>query len=398
MSNLNDDKVEETDSIAKYRALKETANDDSVTRVVDDLSNFDTIVVVFVGDWHIGSVDFDLEGAMDVLNYVLKTPNSRLFVLGDIMNTAILNSVSNMFEDIAYPQDQWELFVDLFKQVASQDKIEVIHTGNHERRIAKQTGIDPVSQVATALNEEDKYAPYFGETHLIMKCLDMPCGCFDTTIVTHHGDGGNPEALTGVNKDTLVNATGHAHVFQIWTKTILNYDEKTGCYYKKIELEVVIPANGGGMYGNEKGYSSIYKAPYFALELTTASNSRYDPKQKGNIREPRIVLAKRSLDIKHIPRQYDKDLLIESANKVIEEKQQKTYKKMLEGLKVIVNIINADSKDAGKEIFNAINKKMGMIEYNEEQKLKLKPIMDVKVGPKQIPIKGNSNKSKDTGK
>jgi hypothetical protein len=398
MSNLNNDKVEETDSIAKYRVLKETANDDSVTRVPDDLSDFDTVVAVFVGDWHIGSVDFDLEGAMDVLNYVLKTPNARLFVLGDIMNTAILNSVSNMFEDIAYPQDQWKLFVDLFKQVASQDKIEVIHTGNHERRIAKQTGIDPVSQAATALNEEDRYAPYFGETHLKIKCPNTPSGCFDIPIVTHHGDGGNPEVFTGVNKDTLINAMGHTHNFQTWVKTILNYDEKTGCYYKKDELELVIPANGGGMYGNEKGYSSIYKSPYFALELTTALNPKYDSKQKGNIREPRIVLAKRSLDIMHRPNQYDKDLLIESANKVIVEKQQKTYKKILDNLVDIVNIINADGEDTRKEIINAITKKMGMIEYNEEQKLKLKPVMDTKIGPKKISTKSPSNNSKDTGK
>ena len=75
-----------------------------------------------------------------------------------------------MYEDIAYPQEQWQLFVDLFKQVADQNKLAVIHTGNHERRIQKKAGIDPVAQAAAAMQVEDRHAPFHAETTIKIKC------------------------------------------------------------------------------------------------------------------------------------------------------------------------------------------------------------------------------------
>ena len=244
-------KIEQTEAIASYKTKQEITENKTVVKTEIDLSDqYDSVVAVFIGDWHIGSIDFDIESAMDVLEYVLRTPNAIIFGLGDMLNSAILDSVSDMYEDIAYPQEQWQVFVDLFKQVADQNKLAVIHTGNHERRIQKKAGIDPVAQAAAAMQVEDRHAPFHAETTIKIKCNHSPDGTFTIPVVTHHGDGGNPEAFSDINKDSLINAMGHTHNFQVWTKTLLTYDQLTHRNIKKEELEIVVAANGGGLYGH----------------------------------------------------------------------------------------------------------------------------------------------------
>ena len=50
---------------------------------------------------------------------------------------------------------------------------------------------------------------------------------------------------------------GHTHNFQVWTKTLLTYDQVSHRNIKKEELEIVVAANGGGLYGHAKGYKKI---------------------------------------------------------------------------------------------------------------------------------------------
>lgn len=334
---LNENKVEIDENIKAYKIKQYTANDNGVLkRKVDMSTNYDTAVLVFIGDWHIGTVDFDIEEAIKVVNYVLKTPNARLFCLGDMMNTAILNSVSNMFEDIAYPQEQWKVFVSLLKQVANQEKLVVTHTGNHERRVGRNTGIDPVEQATEAMNAKHTYAPYYADTMLNLKCPYTKSGKFTFPLITHHGDSGNPENNSSTNQETLVNAIGHTHNFKAYTKTKIIINKK-GQRAKKDELNIVIPASGGGQYGYEKGYRPLNKCPYYALEVTTVLNPLYDKDNEYNLEQP-VILATKSIPILTAAPTSVKEECIKQGKEIIDKNTKNIkpliYAKFMEILKI----------------------------------------------------------------
>ena len=361
-------KIEPTQSITNYQLKQQATQDKSVIRREFDLSEeYDSVVAVFVGDWHIGTVDFDLEGAINVLEYTLRTPNAVMFCLGDMLNTAILNSVSDMFEDIAYPQEQWQLFVDLFHQVAEQNKLAVLHTGNHERRVTKQTGLDPVLQAAVAIDEKDAHAPFHAETTIKIKCTQSPTGYFEIPLVTHHGDGGNPELFSDINKDTLVNAMGHTHNFQVWNKTLLTHDHVSNKHIKKEELEIMIAANGGGLYGNAKGWKKIHKVPYLALDLTTTLNPRYDYYKNSDYTEPLIVLASRSFNILSKANTADKEELIKVAERQIEKNKKATQIKILAKMQEIIELLENYGLEATEDVKRAITKKIIASAKNKPQ-------------------------------
>lgn len=306
------------DTINSYELKQHTTNDNGVLKRNIDLSDdYDTCVLVFIGDWHIGTVDFDINEAIKVINYVLQTPNARLLCLGDMMNTAILNSVSNMFEDIAYPQEQWKVFVSLLKQVANQQKLVVIHTGNHERRIGRNTGMDPVEQAASALDAQETHAPYYADTCLTLKSHYTKSGKYAFPIITHHGDSGNPENNATINQESLINGIGHTHTFKAYTKTkiIIN---KNGKRVKKDELNIVIPASGGGQYGYEKGYRPLNKCPYYAIEVTSVENPLYDSSNPSNMQQA-VILATKSISILSQAPTENKQNCIKQGMKVIDK-------------------------------------------------------------------------------
>ena len=351
--------IQTTDAIASYKTKQETTQNKTVVKNPIDLSDqYDSVVAVFIGDWHIGSIDFDIDSAIDVLEYALRTPNAIIFCLGDMLNSAILDSVSDMYEDIAYPQEQWQVFVDLFKQVADQNKLAVIHTGNHERRIQKKAGIDPVAQAAAAMHVEEKHAPFHAETTVTIKCPHSPDGKFTIPIVTHHGDGGNPEAFSDINKDSLINAMGHTHNFQVWTKTLLTYDHVTHKNVKKEELEIVVAANGGGLYGHAKGYKKIHKAAYLAIDLTATQNPRYEFFKNNDYTEQPVVLATRSFNILSKANTADKEAIIKAATKQIERSKRATQIKVLAKVKEIVEILKEHGLQATEDVERELTKQI----------------------------------------
>ncbi len=347
-------KIVDDENIESYRIKQNTVRGDKdgvKKRVVDMSDEYNTAVLVFIGDWHIGTVDFDIDGAINVLNYVLQTPNALLFCLGDMMNTAILNSVSDIFEDIAYPREQWEVFVSLLKQV--KDKLVVVHTGNHERRVKKNTGLDPVEEATKAMDAEDAYAPYFADTYIKLKQGNKP---FAFPVVTHHGDSGNPENNSSVNQGSMINGMGHTHQFKNYTitKIIINNNGKR---VKKPELNIVIPASGGGEYGFSKGYKPINKCPYYAIEVTPVKNPLYDKNNPSNM-EPPVTLATKSIPIlSKAPSTY-KEACIELGTDIINKNMKEAKQKLGPLFDQIFDII----KETGNNINEELAEKMPEIE------------------------------------
>lgn len=114
--------------------------------------------VMFIGDCHVGSPQFDQPRLLAMLDYCLK---NRLYVLGmgDYIELATRYSVGAGVYEQEYPgQTQYEKFVEWLKPLAEQKLILGLLQGNHSERIYKETGINIVKAMCRELE-----VPYLGD-------------------------------------------------------------------------------------------------------------------------------------------------------------------------------------------------------------------------------------------
>lgn len=171
---------------------------------VDLSADFDEIEVVPFFDLHIGSRATDYNLIRSRIKYVAEKENAYALIGGDICNTALKNSKSDVYEDTMSTRDQIKLATKLFEPV--KDKIIGIVDGNHERRVAKETSITPLEQFAVQLGRADYYDEIatllfvrFGKTVNKGGLCSGRKLCY--TIYMTHGFGGG--STMGANANNL---------------------------------------------------------------------------------------------------------------------------------------------------------------------------------------------------
>ena len=373
-------KLNLTEGLKNYQEKQRATKDESVlTGTVDESSKFDTAVLVYISDLHIGTFDLDINWLIEVTNYVLNTPNAKVLLLGDLLNTAILNAVSNMYEDIAYPQEQWQIAVDLFSSLSAQNKIIAICAGNHERRVYKQTGIETLRQFAHAIDAEKVYAPYYANIDLILKCADSPTGSFTIPIVAHHGDGvGNisgVKKLQDIDSGSYINTVGHFHREQLLIRGMPYYDPVTNTKRKKAVLDVILPSAGGGYYAKEKMLQVNYKSPYLALEVTAVKNPRYEKFKNADWQEEEIIPAVRTIPIMQAADTAQKNKYIKTANRIIAQKEKELNHDFLLKLNDLLRWMKEQGVDITNSVRAALKQEIRREQTRENAKeIVLKPI------------------------
>lgn len=141
--------------------------------------------IIPIGDIHIGDPHFNEQKLIKYLNWITETPEARIILVGDIMNTATKDSVSDSYHETMNPNEQLRYATKLFEPV--KDRIIAITDGNHERRIQKSTSIDTTEILAQNLGAH--YEPdgimlkiRFGKDKHLNKLV--------YTIYATHGFGG----------------------------------------------------------------------------------------------------------------------------------------------------------------------------------------------------------------
>lgn len=342
-----------TESIENYRNKLEQTKDNSVVHNVIDLSNkFDTMVAVFASDWHIGAQNFDIDRCVEVLEYTLNTPNAHLFILGDMLSTAILHAVQNMFDDLLYPNEQWDCFVDLFSQVAAAGKIAVIHPGNHERRVNKETGLNIIEQAAKTLGVKDKYAPDFAVTEIILKNNLSKDGKFTYRIVTHHGDGVDFTKLQAKCPTSDLNVVGHWHRLKVQTQANSIFDPELEASVKHEAMNIILPNEGQTPF--EFTHAQRVRSPYYAIEVSSAKNPLYNPESKSDVKEREFVPATRSIPILSIANTKEKDKTIQRANKAIDKESKKHLDEILQKANELADALKKAGVEINKEAYSSL--------------------------------------------
>lgn len=156
--------------------------------------------IIPISDVHIGDKLTNYKLFKQVIETIKDTPNVYTILNGDLCNTALKNSKSDVYSDELSPMEQILKLVEILEPI--KDKILVIGTGNHEDRIKKETNVDVIRLVARELGIEDRYADNWW--YLFLRFGEKEQGrkapmCYQ--ITGYHGSGGGGRKAGGkINK------------------------------------------------------------------------------------------------------------------------------------------------------------------------------------------------------
>lgn len=115
---------------------------------------FEEIELYMIADVHFGSPAFN-ERMWKEYKKRIKKENAYVVYAGDLMDNALKNSKSNVYEQTLSPMQQKRRLVDELSD--HKDKIIAILPGNHEARTTKESDMLPIYDVACKLDIEDRY-------------------------------------------------------------------------------------------------------------------------------------------------------------------------------------------------------------------------------------------------
>ena len=119
------------------------------------LGDYEQIEILPLADLHIGDIHSDGQKIQEWLSYIKDTENCFCILNGDLMNTAIKNSLSDCYAETLRPMEQLEQCVKLFDPI--KEKILFVTGGNHERRIYRETSLDSTLLFCEQLSIGDRY-------------------------------------------------------------------------------------------------------------------------------------------------------------------------------------------------------------------------------------------------
>lgn len=219
-------------------------------------------------DWHIGDEFCDMATIKAEIEQVKNTPNAFCILNGDLCNTALKTSVSDIYSEKLSIMEQINTCLSLLDPI--KDKILFITTGNHESRAYKTDGIDIMRIIAKQLGLEDRYCSEGGVLFLR----------FGTTIHDHarkqvysiyitHGTGGGKKAGSKANRledlaciiDCDVYVHGHTHLPLIFKQCYyrVNYNNSSTALVEKLFVNTSAMLNYGG-YGQVAGFKPASKS------------------------------------------------------------------------------------------------------------------------------------------
>lgn len=120
-------------------------------------AEWETANVYTLADLHIGDPHCDRRHVDAQIERIKNDPYGLCLLNGDLMNTALKASVSDVYSETLRPIDQIVELVNLLTPI--KEKIIGSTIGNHEARVYKYDGVDIMRLACRELGVEDKYHP-----------------------------------------------------------------------------------------------------------------------------------------------------------------------------------------------------------------------------------------------
>lgn len=227
------------------------------------LNTDQTVNLYIFGDEHIGDPNCDIMYLAERIEQVNSDPNAVWIGVGDMLNNATIQSVSDTYAEIMSPMQELNLAIDMFKPI--KDKCIGFSSGNHEDRTYKTDGIDLSQIVARELD-----APYFDSSAVIfLRFGETNRGrpiCY--SIFARHGSGGGSSMGGKANKlkknseivDADLYIQGHTHSPITYKEDFfrLSYPNSSVDKYTRTFVNIGSSLNYGG-YGEKFGFAPSTK-------------------------------------------------------------------------------------------------------------------------------------------
>lgn len=343
----------------------------TVNNIVKDYSHaFNTLQICFLSDPHIGSSDFDYKSLLFNLQYADSQENAVVFFLGDIMNTAIVGSKSDPYEDVLSPQEQLDMFESLLKIAKGDEKlvkvlqklndtgkIAVVHSGNHENRITKAVGISPTKIAADYAGVGEAFAPFYACTDLVLGQDLSPDKAFHFRVVTHHGTGlhnldGTQGMMRMVGNGNMY-VVGHTHQYSHTMDRVVRMNDQGEQVYSDV-IRMCLPASGGGTYGAGMSLPDIARQTAVWLMVSSQQNPHAGKISPTGVKYPDIVPACAFFTPTITPDTNIKKTRMSQATRALNNQKLSDVDKKVDDL---LEYIMQFEESARKEILNKIREK-----------------------------------------
>lgn len=174
-------------------------------------SNLEYIRLFPINDLHVGDKTLDKTMFRKFIKDIAENPNDYAVLIGDLLNNATKDSVSNVYNDEMSPRNQ--LLWVREELLPIKNKILGIVEGNHEHRSKKSTDTHLTADLADYLNLSHLYR----EEELVIKITfgqgrgNQPI--MYTTYMTHGSGGGKMTGSKVNNTERLVTSVENADIY-----------------------------------------------------------------------------------------------------------------------------------------------------------------------------------------
>ena len=263
--------------------------------LTDKIGKENNLKLYVLSDVHLGDAHCNIGLLKTIIKNIQETPNMYCVLLGDILNTALKNSKSDIYSETMNVATAQKMAYDLLCPI--KDKIIGIVPGNHENRVWRETGVNISLWLADKLGITDKYRNE-AITLSIKFGSDIDGNPFCINIFGQHGAYGTGrkigtslsaiEDMDGIvnNADCYIRA--HTHQQVNGSRVVYafnqygNIDRKVKFYYNSPSL-----LDYGG-YGMDKGYKPGDNSP--AYINIRAVSSREDKRTIRAFKMDKVLL------------------------------------------------------------------------------------------------------------
>jgi predicted phosphodiesterase len=182
------------DSVNAVRRLPEVAQPDEIPIIYRDYSHQEKHYLYPLGDLHVGARMHNAEMWSKWLSYLEDREETSLLLTGDLLNSAILGSKSDVYEETMTVGEAKRLVRRQLSALAKEKRVDGAVPGNHEDRITRATGDCPIQDICDGLD-----IPYIRAAALLIYTV----GDQTYEIFLRHGTGSG-QALTALTKTQQV--------------------------------------------------------------------------------------------------------------------------------------------------------------------------------------------------
>lgn len=228
------------------------------------------IKLYVLSDTHLGDPCADIDKVREVINFIKETPNCYCILLGDLLNTAIVNGKSDIYSETLNVKQAQELALELLLPI--KDKIIAMTPGNHENRVWRSVGVDISLWLAEKLGIQDRYRNNFLALDLLFG-KDTNGYPYCLKVAGQHGGYGGGrklgaamnalEDVDGIIANADIYIRAHTHQQVSGQRDVYLFNEK-GNIEKHTKHYFNAPAflRTGG-YGLDKGYRPASTSPKY---------------------------------------------------------------------------------------------------------------------------------------